>query len=223
MADELSINDVHHILGLELLVCIPPIQTSSQELEELFEKGNRMLGHKIEYDLVGTIAFRYAHFSPDDDSIFPETFEEFSTPREKVSRDFNAIFVYSMNVDPIHRGRGRQGYAIGRDLIHSTLDAAKQAGCEYVVLDGRPSSYNGSYQFPQEYPERVPALKAALNRHIGGGNPITVDEMMLEPTLKFYNRVSGGIKPWKVLENFFPADLPAGGHRIICYKELEKL
>ncbi|MBI2099868.1 MAG: hypothetical protein HYT48_00835 [Candidatus Vogelbacteria bacterium] len=217
----LSEADIGRILELEYKVCIPPLQVSAERLQQRFSVGNMMLGvarSSADPTLVSTIGFRYASFSPDNREAFPKRFAEFSTPAT-VPVNYNAAFVYSFNVDPEERTRG-QGFRICRQLLPIAVKMVKDAGCKYVVADGRPSSYNGSKEYHQEFHPRILEFKQAIDRFLEGGPFPPEKVLFLEPTWRVYKHFVPSLKPLWVLREFFPPDVPANGLRVILCGEI---
>ncbi len=208
----LGLKDIERIMHTERLSFIPAIQASEESVRLRLHLGHIMLGAEMAGKLIGKICFSYANFSPNDFEGFPKTFQEFShQPRPE---RYNTVFVYNLDVIPNYRG----GKAASL-LIRAMFERAKKDGCTYVVVDGRPSSYNGSVA-KEEQIRQNPELKAALDSYLAGG-PFPTDEILLtDPTLAFYIRVAGGGKFLWIIPGFLPEDKPAGGIRIIGYKEI---
>jgi len=209
---ELGLLDLARIMETEKASFIPAIQASKESIRKRFSLGHIMLGAEIAGRLVGKICFSYANFSPNDFAGFPKTFQEFShQPRPE---RYNSVFVYNLDVIPEERGSKAASL-----LIRAMFERAKKDGCIYVVVDGRPSSYNGNVA-KEERVKQNPKLKAALDSYLAGGPFPTDEELMTDPTLAFYIRVAGGGKFLWIIPGFLPGDKPAGGIRVIGYKEI---
>lgn len=209
---ELTLSDTDKILDLERKSWIPELQTDEESVKQRFELGHKMFGIEENGKLLGKICFSYSNFSPDDRNQFPQTFQEFSHQPEV--KDPNAAFVYNLDIEPESRN---SRYAI--DLIKTMENTVRQAGCEYVVIDGRPSSYNGS-DSSYEQVKQKPKLKEAIDQYLEGGSFPTDKQLMEDSTLALYARL-GGKFLW-IMPNFVPEDKPAGGIRVIMSKELEQ-
>jgi hypothetical protein len=217
----LSIDDIDRILELENKVCIPPLQVSREMLVRRFGVSNIMLGlQKGPEDptLVSTIGLRYSEFSPDDPAAFPKRFAQFSTPSTPPA-DYNAAFVYSFNVDPGERKHG-QGFRICCHILPAAFQMVKTAGCKYIVADGRPSSHNGSAEYPQECHWQIPEFKKAIDSYLSGGPFPSEEILFLEPTWMVYKHFVPTFKPLWILRDFFQPDVPAGGLRVILCAEI---
>lgn len=191
---------------------IPSMRASEESVRQRLALDHIMLGAEQDGRLVGKICFSYSNFSPNDFEDFPKTFHEFShQPRPD---RYNSVFVYNLDVIPDQRGGKASSL-----LIRTMFERAKKDGCAYVVIDGRPSSYNGS-DAKEEQVRQNPKLKAALDDYLAGGPFPTDEELMTDPTLAFYMRKTTGGKFLWIIPNFLPEDEPAGGIRVIMYKEI---
>lgn len=228
---ELSVADMGEMMELEHKVCTSPIQAQAETIRKRLDLGNIMLGVWRKGLLVGSIGFRYSTFSPDDLDSFPKSFRDFSTPTLK-PETYNAGFCYSVNVNPTLRtlavhpeaGIGLRTTGIGKLLITSMTERMVSDGCTYLVGDGRPAFYGGSFEFPQEYYEKDLKLKKILDDCAVVNRQPTEEERLkiIEyPIFRAYNKaLGGGLRALWVLPNFFRSDTPAGGFRVILYKRL---
>jgi len=228
---DLTATDIDEMMALERKVCIPLIQASPDTILKRLARGNVMIGVRWGDTLVGSIGFRHDTFSPDDFQSFPKTFGEFSTPTKKPAT-YDAGFVYSVNVDPEHRtlavqaepSKGLRPAGIGKTLVVSAAQRMTQEACVYLVGDGRPAFYNGSSDFPQERYDTDAQLKSLLDK-CASGHTLSDDEaslLLAYPIFAAYNKsLGGGLRVAWVIPNFFPADTPAGGFRVILYKRLQ--
>ena len=209
---DLGLKDIKRIMQTERLSFIPAIQASEESVRLRLRLGHIMLGAEMAGRLVGKICFSYANFSPNDFEGFPKTFQEFShQPRPE---RHNSVFVYNLDVIPSYRGDKASSL-----LLRTMFERVKKDGCAYLICDGRPSSYNGS-DAKEEQVRQNPDFKAAIDRFLAGGPFPTDKELMKDPTLALYIRVAGGAKFLWVIPDFLPEDKPAGGIRVIMYKEL---
>lgn len=166
-------------------------------------------------DLVGLSAFGYSNVDIENLESFPRTFEEFSTTR--TPQKFNSSFAYNLSVIPQEKGREH-----ARELIKQTLIESKNRGCQYTFGDARCSSYNGSTNSIHEHIEKQPIFRKAIDNYISGGNFPTIEQLTVDPTLKFYRRHLKCEFPW-IIKDFIPTDVPSGGYRVILRVDLNRV
>ncbi len=190
--------DVDRIVLLERASFAPSLQADRDTVLKRFRLGHTMIGACESNRLVGLVSFSYARFSPQDREGFPGTFREFSmTP---VPPDYNAVFLYNLEVNCARRGRGH-----ARLLLCEALNQAKAAGCTYAVGDGRISSYRGAQECVQERVKQKTGLKDSIDRYLDGGPFPSTEEFLSDPTLALYHRWTGCSFRW-ILPDFFPED-----------------
>jgi GNAT superfamily N-acetyltransferase len=203
---------MERIVALERRAFAPALQADRDMVRRRFALGHIMYAVQDGEDLHGLISYSYARFSPEDREGFPRTFRDFSTL--PVPRDFNAAFIYNLEVDPAARG-GRAAPV----LVRTVLDRAKRDGCTWAVADGRPSSYRGSMPCAQERVQHDPEFARAIDGHLRGGPFPSRAQLLRDPTLALYHRLTGCEFLW-VLPDFVPEDGAAGGMRVILYGNL---
>jgi len=208
----LNQNDLDRIVEVEKAAFIPPLQASRETIADRLNLNHVYLGLESNGKLIGTLAFRYARFSPKDLAIFPRTFDEFSNSPN--AEQPNAIFGYSLGILPEYRGRSTL------ELMDRTCDFAKLNSMEYVVAEGRCPSYNGSNEFSQETIMQNPEFKRIIDEAIAKGSLPSKKELLKDPNLAFYILFAKG-KPLILIPDFNPEDTPSGGHRVILYKQLK--
>jgi len=136
-----------------------------------------------------------------------------------MAADYNAAFVYNLDVHPHYWGT-----LCARKLITAMLKRAKSDRCQYAVVDGRPSSYCGT---DWEKVAQNPTVRAAIDRYLSGGDFPTDSELTRDPTLGFYRLVCMSNKVperrflW-IIPNFLPEDKATNGLRVIGCVELRK-
>lgn len=199
-------------MKLERNSWIPFLQADEKTILKRFDLGHIMLGAQEDSDLVGMISFSYSNFSPDDYPSFPKTFREFSS--QPILKNYNTAFCYNLAILP-----DKRGYRYASLLIRAGWDKAKKDGCMYGVADGRCSSYNGSSEFEQEQIKQNTEFKKIIDRYLKEGIFPQQKEFLKDPTLAFYHRVTGCKFLW-LIPNFLPEDKPAGGLRVISYKNI---
>ncbi|MFZ5955676.1 MAG: GNAT family N-acetyltransferase [Nanoarchaeota archaeon] len=210
---KLGKGDLEKIFNVERKAFIPLIQASKEKICKRFNCGHVYLGANIDNLIVGTLAFRYGTFSPDDYSNFPNTFDKFANQLN--SKNSNSIFVYSLGIIPDYRG-GK----LTKELINCVENYAKKENLNYIVGDGRCPSYNGSTIFEQENIRQNLEFKRTIDDYMAGGRiPVTKD-LLKDSTLAFYHKLIGLDFLW-IMQNFIPEDKPAGGYRVILYKQLK--
>lgn len=204
--------NIHEIVALERSSFQPALQAGDDLLRQRFALGHRMLGVYESGELVAMTSFSFARFSPKDRDSFPRTFRAFSTT--PAPADFNAAFLYNLEVAHQRRGRGH-----ARALLIEAFDQANEAGCIYAVGDGRVSSYRGRDDRQVEQVRSSHTIKRAIDRHMRGGAFPTKEEFLSDPTLALYHRLTGCEFLW-IMNDFCPEDRAAGGYRVIVYGEL---
>lgn len=208
----LGVDHIDEILALEQASFAPPLQATAELIRLRLGLGHTMFGMRAGRNLVGMIAFARARFSPNDFASFPKCFSEFSTVPPPASP--NAIFIYNLEVLPESRG-GR----VARTLVHAAINSAVADRLAYAVADGRVTAYNGSEPCSQERMRRKESLHGSLDRYLAGGPYPKREELLSDPTLALYHRLTGCNFHW-IIPNFFPEDRAAGGIRVILYGAL---
>lgn len=210
---ELSLADIDSIEESEKRSWIRPLRASRRVIGLRFRLNQIFLGALSYGRLIGKICFSYSHFSPDNIDGFPKTFEEFST--QVISPEYNAAFVYNLDVEEWYRQFG-----LAKLLIGAMIERAKSDGCRYVVVDGRPASYNGSRREKiAQNPNFARSINQYLWRQYWTGEKFPDDrELCQDPLLRFYHEF-GGHFLW-IIKDFLPRDEAAGGMRVIMYKEI---
>lgn len=224
----LSIEDLPRIVDLENKTNIPEIRASTKIIKKRFEKGNIMLGFEVDdsyiyqqKSLIASVGWRFAYFDPIKPEELPQNFREYSSSSTFPPANFNAMYHYGINVDPLMRKEG-----IGRIVCKHIFDAmfarGKISGCEYIVFDPRLHTYNGSEEYPEieKFPQD-PQMKEAVDKTIAGERQFTIDDALRDPALKIYIRLTRGFEFLKLMPNtWFPPDKPSGGFGIYGYKKL---
>ena len=203
--------DLNGILIVEKDSFIPPLQAKGEKILKRLETNHTYLGTFIHDKLIGTLAFRYDHF-PKDFSQIPTTFEDFSNRPNVINAD--SMFIYSFGILPSHRSLKN-----ALDLIRAGFEIGRREGARYVIGDGRCPSYNGSLQFEQEKIIQNSRFKESLDKHIQKETIPSEKELSLDPVLAFYLKFIK-LRPLLISPNFIPEDLPAGGKRVILYKQI---
>jgi len=208
----LTQNDLDRILEVETGAFIPPLQASKETILKRLNLNHVYLGSELDGQLIGTLAFRYSTFSPEDLANFPRTFDEFAN--DPNTEQANAMFGYSLGFIPESRGRSTL------ELMDKATEFAKMNSMEYVVAEGRCPSYNGSDEFPQEIIMQNPEFRKILDESITKGITPSKRDLLKDPNLAFYILFAKG-EPLTLIPNFNPEDKPSGGHRILLYKKLK--
>jgi len=209
---QLSIENITQIMDVEKRAFIPTIQITEKNIRICLEMNHIFLGAFIGEKLIGTIALRYANFSPNDYENFPKTLKMYAeVPHDE---NPNTAFVHSLGIVPEHRN----GYA-AKYLIEGAIKKAKEDGMSYIVGDSRCPSFNGSSEFQQERVLKNQEIHDAITAHLEGKAPLP-DELMLskDPVLGFY--IKNGAKTLWIIPGFFPEDEPCGQFVVIQYKEI---
>ncbi len=210
----LTPGDVPDIIDLEAQSFAPSMQANVATIMKRFELGHVMIGIREDGALVAMLSLSYSRFSPDEFDSFPKVFGEFSM-RPPVANP-NAVFVYNLEVAKRRRGR-----AHAAALLQRAWALGKGRGCTYAVGDGRISSYTGSVKCDQERVRHQPTLALAINRHLDGGPFPSDRELLTDPTLALYRRLTGCHFLW-IIPNFIPEDHAAGGIRVIIFGLLDE-
>ena len=210
---QLKREDIKGIMRVEENSFIPPIRTTKENILRRLGLGHVYLGVTNNAgEIVGTLAMRYAKFSPRDGyDKFPKTFKEYAEHSNE--KDANAAFVYSIGVLP----ECRRGF-YAKKLLQSAKIWAKKNGMNYMVGDSRCPSYAGSNNFPQEHFDFKPVVRDAIDISSFRGAEST-DNLKKDPILGFYIKTMGAKTLWAI-PNFFPQDIPCGGFMVIQYIEL---
>jgi hypothetical protein len=208
----LSQNDVEGILTLERESFPSPLRAERETILQRMKLGHTMLGIRDGAIIRSMISYSLARFSPDSYDSFPKTFREFSLLPEP--SDANAVFIYNLEV-----ARSLRGGRDARLLLRAALDRAKASGCTYAVGDGRISSYAGDDSCPQAKTSRTQKLRRSVDRYLAGGRFPTDDELLLDPTLALYRRITGAEFLW-IIPEFIREDRASGGLRVIVYGPL---
>lgn len=125
----LGIEDLDAVYSLECAAFPKPMQASRETIATRFELGHFMFGMWEQERLVGLASWRRAWFDPEDRSIFPETFTEYSGSPNSIPH--NAAFVYNLCIHPEKRGT-----QITRELIMSVIEQIRADQCKYLVGEG---------------------------------------------------------------------------------------
>jgi hypothetical protein len=207
----LSSRDLDAVYAFECSAWPEPLQASYQTLATRFELNHFMFGAWEQEQLIGLVSWRHAWFDPEDRSIFPKSFTEFSGAPN--SNPHNAVFVYNFGIHP-----ARRGMLVTQALIASIIAYIKSGHCKYLVGDGRCPSYNGSNTTTEQVtPSKI--FKAALDRQLKYGQEPSLQEYLADPLLRFYYRRLG-CQFFGAVPNFLPTDSASGGHQVIFYKAL---
>lgn len=215
---KLKVSDLERIMQVEKTAFIPSIQTTEEIIKKRLGNGHIYLGVKVRGELVGTLALRFAYFTPNFEDFCNRnsTFEEYAEKDNE--ENANAVFVYSIGVVPKHRN------AINaKKLLQGAIETAKQSKMEFLVGDARVPSYNGSNQNLQyEQFEKNEELHKAIQDYFKNKVLPSRELIRQDPVAGFYLRV---FPEGKVLgitdERFWRGDKPCGGHMIIEYLKLK--
>ena len=209
----LTAADADRIVELERRSFIPCLQATTETVLKRFRLGHYMFGLEHEGRLVGMVSFCYGHFDPSERESFPKTVKELCL--QVVPKEYNAVYIYNLEVEPEHRGRRNATL-----FIRAAMKKAKEDGCIQAVANARIPSYAGSR--PEDRQENIslqPALKAAIDRHLAGGPFPTTDELLLDPLLSLYHHVSGCEFIW-IIPDMAPEDIATGGIRVIAWLDM---
>lgn len=218
-ARQLGLADLEEIVDVESKAFIPSIQTTQDIIRTRLQKNHIYLGIQDNKRLVGTLAFRYAQFSPDFINFsqrYPNFNDYVENPNEK---DANAAFIYSLGIVPGYRNAVNAKY-----LIQGAIDIAKESGIDYLVGDARIPSYNGSHKNPKyERFKFNPKLHKAVDTHLKGGALPSQELLEQDPVTGFYLKAFPKSKVLGITdENFWKGDNSCRGHMVIMYLPLGK-
>lgn len=205
----LTLHHLDEMHSLELAVWPQPLAASREKLAHRLDLNHTLLGLWSENLLVGMASYRLGWLDLHSKESFPQDFISFSGNSNQAP--FNAAFAYNLGIHSAYRGR-----QMTTALVEAVLNSARQAGCNYVVGDGRCPSYNGSVE--ENIPPR-PAFKQALDDIISKGKAASKDDYLLDPVLNFYHHLLDCQFLWAI-PAFIPADDASGGHRVIFCKSL---
>lgn len=214
MVKKLCESDMERILDVERRAFIPSIQTTEEVIKRRLSRGHIYLGVESENELVGTLAFRYAHFIPDFEDFIRKypTFDDYAEkPNDSGA---NAVFVYSIGVVPNHRNA-----ANARKLLDGALEETIKANMDFLVGDVRVPSYNGSHTNPdyEEFDENE-ELHSAIDNYFKTGVLPPKKLTMQDPVAGFFLKVLLELKVLGITDkNFWKGDEPCGGHMVIVY------
>ena len=128
------------------------------------------------HELVGFVAFLYAHFDPDAPESFPNTQQALSL--QPMQTGANAAFIYNLAITPENRD-----LRLARMLYGAAAQTIVEAGCTYAVGAVRLPSYRGSQAYPEEEIALSPQLAEAVDRHLAGGSFPSQEEFCHDPLL----------------------------------------
>ena len=215
---KLGTSDLDRLMDVERRAFIPSIQTTEEIIRKRLSQEHVYLGVEVESELVGTLALRFAKFTPDflDFTRRNPTFDEYAERRNE--GDANAVFVYSIGTIPAHRNG-----ANAKNLLQGAFNIAKQKGMEFLVGDARVPSYNGSRENPQyEQFDTNEELHKAVDEYFKTGTLPSRSLIEKDPVAGFYLRVFSEGKVLGITdEQFWRGDKPCGGHMIIEYLKLK--
>lgn len=214
----LGISDLDRIMDVERKAFIPSIQTTEEVIRRRLDKDHSYLGCLFDGNLVGTLALRFAEFTPFFSDFIKRnpTFNEYAEKENETNA--NAVFVYSIGVIP----EARNG-TNAKNLLQGAFNIAKQKRMEFLVGDARIPSYNGSRENPQyEQFDTNEELHKAVDEYFKTGALPSRSLIERDPVAGFYLRV---FPEGKVLgitdEQFWGGDKPCGGHMVIEYLRLK--
>jgi len=218
MAIRLQETDMARILDVERKAFIPSIKATEEMLRKRLGKGHVYLGVESGRELIGTLGFRFAQFTPDfvDFCKRNPTFSDYAENDNE--QDPNAIFIYSIGVIPQHRnGRG------AKDLLLGVFNIAKQKGMDFLVGDARVPSYNGSNQNLQyEQFSKNEELHRAIKEYFKTGILPARSLIEQDPVAGFYLKIFQKARVLGITDNkFWEGDEPCGGHMAIEYTGLK--
>ncbi len=208
----LSTFDLDKIEEAENNTWVTHMQAPKEKIRTRIENQHQIMGYMVDGNIGALVCWCYR----------PEKLSQ-----EGMSKDFGlfssgactpeqagAAYIYNVGV-PLNFRRQH----LGTKSVRAAFEMMKSQGVTDVFLDGRCPSYNGSSGDPKEYIEQSPDFKKRVDECIEKGELPTVDDMMLDPTLRFYAKL--GFKPYVLLPNFYPEDHASGGNRLIVYQKLE--
>ena len=210
---KMSATDADRIVALERRCFIPPLQVTREVVLRRLALGHSMFGIEFEAQIQALICMRFGWFDPGRADIYPATETEHCLLPNEATR--NAAFIYNLEVDPDCRGS-----LLVRDLILFALGDAIRSGCRFAVATARIPAYNGSDpKYPQESVPQCAQFRGAIDRYLEGGPYPTREEFLLDPCLALYNRF-GTCNFSPILRNFSPDDIPSGGMRVVCWRDI---
>lgn len=216
--EDLNDKQMKQLVKIESQAFIPPIQTTEKVIRRRLNQRHIYLGVHVNFDLVGTLALRFAKFNPDfqDFTKSNPTFSEYAERENE--EDPNSAFVYSIGVIPSKRN----GFNAS-ELLKSARDIAKQRNLDFLVGDARIPSYNGSYEYlDYEQFEKNWELHEAINNYLASGELPPRRLIEQDPVAGFYLKVFPKGKLLGITDDkFWPGDYPCGGHMAIEYLELK--
>ncbi len=212
IARYLTLNDLDRIVQIENDTWIPPLRASREKIKYRLENGHRYLGYDVNGILTAMVGWSYQFIrSPQE---LPADFATFSSGKS-VLEESNVAFIYNVGV-----GRQFRKQGIGSKVVQEAFKKIFEDGVKEIYLDGRCSSYNGSTEYPDiEYVEQQSEYKKRIDACMKEDKVPTVDDVMFDPTLRFYARL--GFTPVRLSANFLSADKPSGGFRVIMYKKFD--
>lgn len=218
MLIKLNQDDIQEILEVERSAFIPTIQTFEHVIRNRLTKNHIYLGVKVNQDLVGTLALRFANFKPDFKDFcrrYP-TFHDYAENDNE--SDANSVFVYSLGVMPYYRN----GFN-AKDLLEGAFQISKKEGMEFFVGDARIPSYNGSNQNPQyECFQQNKKLHHAIDNYLRTGILPSRELIEQDPVAGFYLKMFPKGSILGITDSkFWQGDEPCGGHMVIEYLKLK--
>lgn len=203
-------DDIQVIHDLEKSCFLPALQASPDIIEQRFSLGHTMLGIKENDELIAMIGYYYGKFNPDDLSSFPEN--ENALCLQPHGDEYNAIFIYNLEVLPNSRGRLQV-----KKLLQYALNQASRDDCIYGIGNARIPSYGGSdARFSQESVKQNIPLKNAIDHYLAGGEFPTDAELIQDPILALYYRITKCEFLW-ILPNYAAGEKATDGIRVIVY------
>jgi hypothetical protein len=201
------------IVALEKAAWPLPLQADAATIARRFTLGHYMMGAWREARLIGLGSYVLTHADPHDEAVFPRTFGEFSSlARTDPPR---SAYTYNLCIDPAFRS-----LELTAPMVAHLLGHAASEGCQFAVGDGRCPSYDGS----TERPDRVrqnPRFRALIDAWHSSGRRPTDEEMILDPVLRFYWRITR-CRFLHLRPRFLPGDTASGGFRVIFVIDLAK-
>ena len=206
----LTTNDLDRMVEVENNTWIPPLRASREKIRSRLEDGHRILGYEVGGKLAGMAAWSYQKINSMGE--FPNDFSSFSSGKSLLDSS-SAAFIYNVGVAKQFQNQG-----IGKKMVQEALRKIRADGITEVYLDGRCPSYNGSKSFAEEDVEQQSEFKKRIDECMKENKTPTVEDVRFDPTLRFYNNI--GFEPVLLSANFFSADKPSGGYRVIMYIKL---
>lgn len=213
----LGAGDLQNILYVEERAFIPSIRTHRKNIVKRLKEGHVYLGAEVDGKIVGTLACRFARFTPDF-SDFKQRYPAFKEYAELPNEpDSNTVFVYSIGVLPDYRDGIN-----AKNLLMNAHELSRGSGMEFLVGDARVPSYDGSFNLPFEQFDKNPELRRAIDGFFR--TQIIPARKLIEqdPVAGFYLRV---FPEGEILgitnSDFWKGDEPCGGHMVIEYLKLK--